>query len=182
MKEEINLEKWKMDEVPKMLVQIESEVPSQLDEISQGIKEMEEDGYILDHFSFKADIQDMRSQLHKLLPLLEEGNIEACVNVVGDMYKEIDQIYDTLEQEVLAKQFVSYELTTIREETEILRESFVELKADVETIKLSYRIPEEEMKTHLKLEKQIKELINKLSVIEDVATNNKQSNLVLKSP
>lgn len=181
MKEEINLEKWKMDEVPKILVQIETEVPSQLDEISHGIKEMEEDGYILDHFSFKADIQDMRSQLHKLLPLLEEGNIEACVNVVGDMYKEIDQIYDTLEQEVLAKQFVSYELTTIREETEILRESFLELKADVETIKLSYRIPEEEMKTHLKLEKQIKELINKLSVIEDVAINNKQSNLALKN-
>lgn len=180
MKEELDLEKWKMDEVPKILVQIETEVPSQLEEITHGIKEMEKEGYIIDHFSFKGDIQEMRSQLHKLLPLLEEGNIEAANSTVQEMYNEIDGIYDTLEQEVLAKQFISYELPNIRVETKTLQEKFFELKADVETIKLSYRIPEEELKTHLKLEKQIKELLNKLSVIEDVFTNKKQSNLALK--
>jgi septation ring formation regulator len=180
MKEKLSIEKWKMEEVPKILVQLETEVPSQLDEISKGIKEMEKDGYVLDHFSFKADIEEMRSKLHNLLSLLEEGDIEAAELVIRDIYKEVDQIYDILEQEVLAKQFVSYELNGMRELTESLRESFIEMKEDVETIKLSYRIPEEELKTHLKLDKQIKDLMNKLSVIEDTEANNKQPYLTIK--
>ncbi|WP_161568324.1 septation ring formation regulator EzrA [Anaerobacillus alkaliphilus] len=180
MKEEIDIEKWKMDEVPKILVQIETEIPSQLDEIFQGIREMDEDGYVIEHFSFKQDLQEMKNHLHKLLPLLEEGNIEDAANAVHDIYKEIDTVYETLEQEVLAKQYVTYELPEVREELEQLRKGFYDLKADVETIKLSYRIPEEEIKTHLKLEKQIKELVYKLSVIEDVVANDKQSNLAIK--
>jgi septation ring formation regulator len=180
MKEKLSVEKWKMDEVPKILVQLETEVPSQLDEISKGIKEMEEDGYVIDHFSFKADIEEMRSQLHNLLSLLEESDIEAAEVVIRNIYKEVDQIYDILEQEVLAKQYVSYELNGMREVTESLRENYLVMKADVETIKLSYRIPEEELKTHLKLEKQIKDLINKLNVIEDTVANNKQSYLTIK--
>ncbi|UTW68861.1 hypothetical protein KHA80_16125 [Anaerobacillus sp. HL2] len=37
---------------------------------------MEEDGYILDHFSLKNDIQMIKKQLHKLLSFIEEGNIK----------------------------------------------------------------------------------------------------------
>ncbi|MCT8137361.1 septation ring formation regulator EzrA [Anaerobacillus sp. CMMVII] len=180
MKEQITLEKSKIDEVPKILVQIETEVPSQLEELSQGIIEMENEGYIIEHFTFKSDIREMQSQLYKLLPVLEKGNTEDAGQVIQEMYKEIDHIYDVLEQEVLAKQFVNYEIVTLREAAEALRVEFYELKADVETIKQSYRIPEEELKTHLKLEKQIKELLNKLCVIEDTAANNKQSNITIK--
>ncbi len=181
MKEEIDLEKWKMEEVPKILVQIETEIPTQLEEIAQGMKEMEEDGYVVDHFSFKNDLQEIKQNLHKLLPFLEEGNIEEAKQSIQELYQGIDAIYETLEQEVLAKQFVSYELTEIREAIERLRSGFQLLKADVETIKMSYRIPEEELKTHMKLEKQIKDLMYKLSVIEDAAANDKQSNLSLKA-
>ena len=180
MKEEIAHEKWKMDEVPKLLVQIESEIPSQLDELSQGIKEMEEDGYILEHFSFKNDIQNLKKYLHKMLPFIEEGNIEAATIPINDMYKEIDQIYDTLEQEVLAKQYVVTKIPTIKDEVSLIENGIVELKTEVETVKLSYHIPEEELKLHLKLEKQIKELSNKLKVIDDVVVNKKQSYIVIK--
>ena len=180
MKEEISHEKWKMDEVPKLLVHIESEIPSQLEEISQGIREMEEDGYILEHFSFKNDIRNLKKQLHKMLPFLEEGNIEAAAIPIGDMFKEIDQIYDTLEQEVLAKQYVITEIQTIKDEMSLFENEIIELKTEIETVKLSYHIPEEEIKLHLKLEKQMKELANKLKVIDDCIANKKQSYITIK--
>lgn len=180
MKEELDQERWKMEEVPKILVQVETEIPSQVEEITQGIREMEEEGYILSHFPFIHDIQGIKSQLFKVLPLLEEGNIEEAAVSVQAMFNEIDRIYDTLEQEVIARQFVNYELPIIAEDTEQLKANFSALKEDVETIKLSYRIPEEELKTHLKLDKQIKDIQNKLAVIDDVVENKKQSNLAIK--
>lgn len=180
MKEQIEHEIWKIDEVPKLLVQIESEIPSELVELSQGIQEMEENGFVFDHFSFKQNIADLKKQLHKLLPFIEEGNIEAAAIPIADIFNEIGQIYDTLEDEVLARQFVIYELTTIKDLTKLLHEHFTVLKKEVETVKLSYRIPEEELKLHLKLEKELKELTHKLKVIEDIITNKKQSYIVIK--
>lgn len=181
MKEEIDHEKWKMDEVPKILVQVESEIPSQLEELSQGIKEMEEDGYILDHFSFKKDIQMIKKQLLQLLTFIEEGNIEAAAIPIADIFNEIEQIYDTLEQEVLAKQYVQSEIGKLKGETEELYEQFLDLLQEVDTVKLSYRIPEEELKLHLKLEKQIKDQANKLKVIEDTTASKKQSYTYIKN-
>ncbi len=178
--EQIKQEKWKIDQVPTILVQIEKEIPSQLTEINEGITEMEAEGYLLNHFSFKDDIQEMTSQLQKFISLLETGDFETVEAGIKEVNQEIDQICDTLEQEVLAKQYVSTELLAIRNMTLLLQEDFFDLKNDVETIKLSYHIPEEEIKTQLKLEKQIKEMLNKLSMIEDVATNNKQANIVIK--
>lgn len=180
MKEQIEHEIWKIDEVPKLLVQIESEIPSELEELSRGIQVMEEEGYVFDHFSFKQNITDLKKQLNKLLPFLEEGNIEAATIPIADIFNEIEQIYDTLEDEVLARQYVTYELTTIKDLTKLLHEHFTELKSEVETVKLSYRISEEELKLHLKLEKELKEITHKLKVIEDITTNKKQSYIVIK--
>lgn len=180
MKEQIEHEIWKIDEVPKLLVQIESEIPSELEELSRGIQVMEEEGYVFDHFSFKQNITDLKKQLNKLLSFLEEGNIEAAKIPIADIFNEIEQIYDTLEDEVLARQYVTYELTTIKDLTKLLHEHFTGLKSEVETVKLSYRISEEELKLHLKLEKELKEITHKLKVIEDITTNKKQSYIVIK--
>jgi septation ring formation regulator len=180
IKEEIKHEKRKMDEVPKLLVQIEREIPSQLEELSQGIKAMEEEGYVLDHFLFKENISDLKKQLHKLFPFLEEGNIQAATLPIADIFNEIEQIYSTLEEEVLARQYVTYELTTIEDVVKLLHEQFTMLKREVESVQLSYRIPEDELKLHFKLEKQLKELTHKLKVIEDITINKKQSYIALK--
>jgi septation ring formation regulator len=180
MKEEIEYEKWKMEEVPKLLIQIESEIPSQLEELTQGIKEMEEDGYVLDHFFFKQNISDLRNRLDKMFPVVEEGNVEAATIPIADIFNEIEQIYVTLEEEVLARQYVTYELTTIEDAVDFLYEQFTALKQEVNTVKLSYRIPEDELRLHVKLEKQLKDLTHKLKVIEDVTTNKKQSYIAQK--
>ncbi|WNF36069.1 septation ring formation regulator EzrA [Bacillaceae bacterium IKA-2] len=180
MKEQIELEMWKIDEVPKILVQIENEIPSELEGLSRGIQVMEEEGYVFEHFSFKQNIVELKKQLDDLLSFLEEGNIEATKIPIADILKEIELIYDTLEDEVLARQYVTYELTTIKDLTKLLHEHFTELKYEVEMVKLSYRISEEELKIHLKLEKELTELTHKLKVIEDIITNKKQSYIVIK--
>lgn len=180
MKEKIEHEIRKIDEVPKLLIQIESEIPSELAELSQGIQEMEDEGYVFDHFSFKQNIVDLKKQLHKLLPFIEEGNIEAATIPIADIFNEIEQIYGTLEDEVLSKQYVTYELTTIKDLTKLLHEHFIVLKKEIETVKLSYRIHDEELKLHLKLEKELKELTHNLKVIEDITINKKQSYIVIK--
>lgn len=180
MKEEIVKEKWKIDETPKILVQIQKEIPSQIEELLQGIREMEEDGYILEHFSFKNDIQEIKKELKQLLNLVEEGDVEAVTSPVTGIYHTIDEIYDTLEQEVLAKQYVHYELYNIDEETKSLYEQFLELKNEVENVKLSYRIPEEDLKLTLKIEKQMKDQLNRLRVIEEIVFGYKQSYIDIK--
>lgn len=180
MKEEIAKEKWKIDETPKILVQIQKEIPSQIEELLLGIREMEEDGYILEHFSFKNDIQEIKKELKQLFNLVEEGDVEAVTSPVTGIYHIIDEIYDTLEQEVLAKQYVHYELYNINEETKSLHEQFLGLKNEVENVKLSYRIPEDDLKLTLKIEKQMKDQLNRLRVIEELVFGYKQSYIDIK--
>lgn len=181
MSEELNEEKSKMGVVPALLIQVQNDLPSQLDELTNGIEEMENEGYRLDHFSYKKDIYMLKKKIANLLTIIEEGNVGSITIPIRDIQEEIDKIYEALEHEVLSKQEVEYELPALVEKMNQLNTRLSELKEEVEVVKLSYRISSEEMKTQVKLEKQIKDLYYKLKVIEELHENNKQSYTAIKT-
>lgn len=175
MSEQMQEDQEKMVDVPRILIEIESEIPAQLDEITQGMMDMEGQGYDLKHFPFKHDLHLLKKKLNNLLSIIEEGNISSVLIPIEEIHKEIEQIYEALEQEVLSKQEVEYELPRLAENTYQIGLKFKELKEEVEIVKLSYRISSDELKTHLKLEKQIKDLSYKVKVIEEIIVNETQS-------
>ncbi|WP_096189740.1 septation ring formation regulator EzrA [Evansella halocellulosilytica] len=164
-----------MDELPHYLVLIEKDLPKQIEELEHGFKEMEADGYILDHFSFSWQVNEMKKRLSALLPLVENLKLSEVKEPLEAIQKELDEIYEKLEHEVLSRNVVENELTELQEKVDRLPLQFQELRTDTETVKLNYRISEDEDKKQMKMEKQLKDLLSQFSVIKDAAQENKQS-------
>ncbi|UCZ52296.1 septation ring formation regulator EzrA [Bacillus shivajii] len=164
-----------MDEIPQYLVLVEKELPKQVQELENGLEEMEEDGYVLEHFSFSWQIKEMKRRLFALLPLIESLKLTEVKEPVEAIQNEIDEIYEKLEHEVLSRNFVENEIAELEVLTEQLPHQFQELRTDTETVKLNYRLPEDEDKKQLKMEKQLKDLLSQFSVIKDAAEEKKQS-------
>ncbi|WP_183041085.1 septation ring formation regulator EzrA [Salipaludibacillus neizhouensis] len=170
-----------MMEVPQYLVRIEKEIPKQLEDLEKGFTEMEKEGYSLHHFSYQLQVKEMKRRLIVLLPLVESLNLEEVKEPIETTDSEINDIYEKLEHEVLSKNFVEKELQVLREHLSKLPQSYQSLSAEIETLKLNYQLTEDDDKQQIKIEKNIKELFNQLSVIEDAMEEKKQSFTTLRS-
>ncbi|MGJ9382370.1 septation ring formation regulator EzrA [Salipaludibacillus sp. CF4.18] len=170
-----------MVEVPQYLVRIEKEIPKQLEDLEKGFTEMEKEGYSLHHFSYQLQVNEMKRRLIVLLPLVESLNLEEVKEPIETTDSEINDIYEKLEHEVLSKNFVEKELQVLREHLSKLPQSYQSLSAEIETLKLNYQLTEDDDKQQIKIEKNIKELFNQLSVIEDAMEEKKQSFTTLRS-
>ncbi|MFA9559043.1 septation ring formation regulator EzrA [Evansella sp. AB-rgal1] len=161
--------------IPHYLLQLEKELPKQMEELENGITELNDEGYPMEHFTFKRQLSDMKRRLLALIPLVEHLKLDEASGPMELIQKEIDDIYEKLEYEVISKQFVERELPTLQERVSKLPFSFQKLRSDTETVKMSYRISEEEDRKQLKMEKMVKELVNQFYVILDSIDEKKQS-------
>lgn len=180
MHEELKRINEVMEKIPQYLVLIEKEVPKQLEDLENGIKEMEEEGYNLAHFSFQWQTSEMKRRLLALIPLIQHLKVEEIVQPIEALQKEMDEIYEKLEHEVISRQYVERELVTLEERMIQLPILFDKLRVDTEMVKMSYRISEEEDRKLWKLDKQVKDFINQYSVIKDSFQEKKQSYTALR--
>lgn len=164
-----------MDEVPKFLVLLNKELPKQLADLENGMKDMEREGYVLDHFPFKWQIGEMKQRLHALIPLVENLKLNEVEEPIEKIEQEIDEIYKKLEHEVICRQRVEQKLPTIREKVEQLPVKLKQLMEEIEVVKISYRLSEEEDRKQWNLEQKLKELQGEFSVIIAVCEEKKQS-------
>ncbi|MGO4888730.1 septation ring formation regulator EzrA [Anaerobacillus sp. MEB173] len=175
MQEQLEDTEAKMELIPQLIAQLDTVLPGQLSDLASGMKEMEEDGYVLEEFELEKDIEAIYEQLTEVRKHFEAVELEQMEQKLGEITQEIDRLYDTLEGEVFAKQFVQDELGNLHTALTRTHGEMVELKEEAETVRLSYRIAEQEMQLHKTLEKQLKELAKKFSVIDDVTINQKHS-------
>ncbi|MBB5172760.1 septation ring formation regulator EzrA [Texcoconibacillus texcoconensis] len=170
-----------IEEIPKLHVKIETDIPGQLQELESGLHEMEESGYHLAHFSFALQVPEMRRRLMALLPLLDHLRMEEVREPLEHIEQEIENIYEKLEEEALSRQYVERDFPKLYQRVEKLETNFDSLDEEMEEVKMNYHLPDEAVKQQLKVEKWLKELKNQRSVIEDSIEKRKQSFTALKA-
>ncbi|WP_280769933.1 septation ring formation regulator EzrA [Salipaludibacillus daqingensis] len=169
-----------IDHIPQYLVKVEKDLPKQLEELENGLTEMEDNGYPIHHFSYKWQVSDMKRRAVASVPLVEHLRLDEAKQPVENIEQEINNIYEKLEHEVLSRNYVEKELPVLKERLDKLPDLFQALSAETETIKINYQLNEAHDKQRLKIEKQIKELSNQYSVIEDALEEKKQSFTTLR--
>lgn len=175
IKDELKKEEALMRALPKLLVQFHSNFPAELDDLAQGINEMGEAGYAMEHFGFDKEIERMKENCLNYIDKIERLELDNIEDDMDAVSKQIDAMYQSLEDEVLAKQWLEERIIGVEGTLEHTAEKLEELKAETESVQQSYRITEEELKIHQHLNKQLKELKQKLSVIDDIVEHQKQS-------
>lgn len=166
IKEDLALTKQQMDEIPHLLHECQHVIPNQLNEVSDGYNQMEQEGYSLEHHQILKEIERMREQLTKYISLIEELKLDEVKKGLDDTREALDTIYDLLEAEVKANQFVKNEVEKIEQDLEDLIEGSKETEEETSFVQQSYRLNENDIERHRNIVKQIKQLVKQYVSIQ----------------
>jgi septation ring formation regulator len=180
IKEQLNDYDFLIDHIPQYLVKVEKELPKQIEDLEDGLTEMEQNGYPIHHFSYRWQLSEMKRRAIACLPLVEHLKLDEAKQPVENIEKEINDIYEKLEHEVLSRNYVEKELPVLKERLVELPGLFQTLSAETDIIKINYQLDETHDQQQLKIEKQIKELSNHYAVINDALEEKKQSYTTLR--
>ncbi|MFB4163038.1 septation ring formation regulator EzrA [Alteribacillus sp. JSM 102045] len=166
--------------VPALLVDVESELPEECNEVEKGMEEMEQAGYELSHFDFRYQLEEFHSEFPLLSKAVADLELERVKDRIQEIRDYFEHIYQTLEKEVEARRFVEVQALEVREEINRLETQLNELQIECEKVKMSYRIPEEENERQKKAENGMEETLKNWNVFKDMYDFRKQSFTSLK--
>ena len=144
--------------LPKLLVDSQSELHSQLNELKDGYEEMSGQGYLLSHIQFEQEISRLEEELELYKTQLENAETEAVEKGIKEMRESIEVLYDLLEKEVLSKQYILKNDEVLRKTISDLEYENDKLKVETIHVQHTYHLTENELDAQRKMEKQIAQI------------------------
>ncbi|WP_017726565.1 septation ring formation regulator EzrA [Halalkalibacterium ligniniphilum] len=164
-----------LDRVPKLFIELQTNLPADFSELQAGMKEMEDAGFYLTSFAFDVKLEALEEQRQGLVNRLLVLDCEGLEETIKEITENVEQMYGTLENEVKAKQTLIEAIPTLEQNLEQTKERLKDLKMETESVQLSYRLAEEELASQQKIGKQLNELSKQLQVIHDSVEHQKQT-------
>lgn len=168
-----------MDLIPQLLIECQSLVPNQLSEVLDGFKEMTEQDYYLEHLHVEEEIGHLREKLAENLALIESAEIEKAVEELKEIKERIDILFDLLEKEVYAKQFVkknekltSQLLAAAEEEHQKLADEFLHVQG-------SYQLSDQDLEAVTSLEKELLAVFKRYEILQEKIKMNETAQTVI---
>jgi septation ring formation regulator len=155
-----------MNDIPELLAECQTTIPAQLEELFDGYKEMEQEGYILDHLQIEKEIKEKREKIEQYVQLIGDLRIEEAKQGIAELKEEIDTLYDLLENEVLSHQYIKTEVPRIEELLHMLNEEAKETSEETLFVQQSYRLSVKDMEKYRSIEKQIHQLRKRFDIIQ----------------
>src|SRR5690625_1758812 len=107
-----------LEQYPEILNACEKEVPSALDDLLHGVREMKENGYHIQAKSYEEEIRTLKLRLRECVNELTVDKMEETETVIKEVKSRIDEIYEELEQEAVAKNYVDTHFNKYRRSEE----------------------------------------------------------------
>lgn len=159
----------KMEKIPDLLTEVQTIVPSQLDELAEGFKEMKETGFILDHLQMDKELARLRDEVKTYASFLKNAEAEEVESGIQEMKEKIDLLYDLLETEVHSKHYMVANQSGMEERLADLKKSNEGLKTETETVQSSYQLLENELETLQEFEKKLGQLEKRFDLLHTKA-------------
>ncbi|WP_157663817.1 septation ring formation regulator EzrA [Sutcliffiella horikoshii] len=142
----------KLEHIPGLLIECQSVIPSQLAEVETGYKEMLAEGYILDHVNLEKSIASLQDKLKQSTKLLMETKALEAKEGIELIKTEMDELYDLIEKEVLAKHYVVKELPSVEAILIALSSASEKTKQETYVVQESYQLQQEDIQTQQRIE------------------------------
>ncbi len=123
---------------------------------------MKQDGYRIDHLGFEKEVHDYQRRLVDCMNSLEKGNVAQAKEIIPEIEERVEEMYQLLEKEALAKNYVETKITNYREQLQSLEDNFNMTKEEMETLKQSYYVEDSDMEKYLYLDKAVAHLRNQM--------------------
>ncbi|WP_078379391.1 septation ring formation regulator EzrA [Sutcliffiella halmapala] len=152
---------YKVSNIPSLLVDCQSVIPSQLAEVESGYREMLQEGYILDHVNLEEDIHSFKEKMNHITKLLLETKVAEAKEGMELMKEDMDKLYDKIEKEVIAKHYIVKELPSVQSILLTLSEASQKTKEETFIVQESYHLQADDIDTQQKIEHSMLTLIDR---------------------
>ena len=170
----------KMESIPALLHDCQSIIPAQVSDLKDGVREMAAQGYVLDHLNAEKEVEEIGKELTEYRASLEKGDVEIAEQGIQGLKERVEKLFDLLEAEVLAKQYIT---KTEHEAKETLVKAITEsktLKEETKHIQESYHLNDKELSAQTNVEQQLKGLLKRFELIDHRITENDTAQSLIK--
>lgn len=165
LKEEMADLLHKMERIPVLIPECTSLLPSQLDELEEGYKEMEKQGYILNHLQLDKEIARIRKELDLYKDLIAKTEVQEVEDSLNETRENIDLLYELLEKEVKAKHDIIQNNNQTFELLQKLKKNNRKLKEETQLVQESYHLVDEQIDVPKKLDKELSMLEKRYEIV-----------------
>ncbi|SFG52237.1 septation ring formation regulator [Halobacillus alkaliphilus] len=151
---------------PERYKKVNLELPEQLRELKQGIEEMKAEGYRVAHLDLLPEIHRYERILTEALARLNENDQTDIEELIVEVETRIQEIYQMLEREAVAHQYVEKQYAPLRSQLDNLEAVFMETEEDMEEIDVSYQMQGEEAESYEGLKSWFSQLKKKFISLE----------------
>src|SRR5699024_10814904 len=169
-----------MEVFPNLYKRCKLELPNKLDEVYKNIQEMESQGYFLEHLQLKKSINDLQARLLDYLAALEKTETDKVEKFIPEIEEQIEEMYDQLEQEVIAKNFVESKSVTFSQSLDHFLQEFAETKEEVAELKKTYHFEDKDLEKYMSLEKRISKLSERHDSFANKVNEGNDANSILR--
>ncbi|WP_371068771.1 septation ring formation regulator EzrA [Sediminibacillus sp. JSM 1682029] len=166
LREHLSELETKMEEFPGIYKKCRHTLPNQLDELQSGIAGMKKDGYHISHLGFEKEIHQYKTKLQDFAEQLDKGVLEEIVPFLEHVDERMKEMYQLLEKEAIAKNFIEKQMPSFRRDLEMEVKSFEDTRQEVESLQESYYLEDTDLENHLNLDKLVKQLKEDLESID----------------
>lgn len=170
----------KMEAIPNLMVECQSKIPSQLEELKDGYKEMLEQGYILDHLQMDIEIERLEQEVAAYAGYVDKAETAEVQKGVEEIKDKIELLYDLLEKEVHARHYLSQQDEATRNMLYNNKDINSHLKAEMSVVLQSYHVSDKDLEVQVQLEKKLTQLFKKFEVLEHKINSQSAPHTVLR--
>lgn len=154
-------------DIPALLTDLQNKIPSSIRELRNGSREMEEQGYYLQHLELNKHLDQIEQEIEGLLKKMADLEIEAVQEQAHDINDRIDSFYDALENEVNAKRYVDVNFDALSELLSSVTTLTKDTSNEAAYVQQSYRLDEKEAHIPQTSLKKLEQLENRFGLLHE---------------
>lgn len=133
-----------IDDIPPLLADVQSKIPSSIHELRSGVREMESQSYYLNHLELTGQLDAMDQELAAMKEQIAALQIAETKTKAEEMKDRIDSFYELLEKEVGAKHYVDQYKGETGRQLEVVTRDTRDTFDECAVVQQSYKISESE--------------------------------------
>ncbi|MGM9944784.1 MAG: septation ring formation regulator EzrA [Lysinibacillus sp.] len=133
-----------LSDIPSLLSEVQTKIPTAIHELRNGQREMEEQNYYLRHLELTEALDSIEKELEELKQSIAKLEVEKVKPRIEEINNEIDHFYDLLEKEVVAKKYVDLHCSPLRDNLHKLMVITREVNDEAVYVQRSYHLSEKE--------------------------------------
>src|SRR5699024_6101641 len=178
--EQIEQIKTEMDEFPALYKKAKQEIPDQLDDLVKGINDMGEQGYSFNQTSLLLDVGQLQSQMEEAVQQLENEGTEPVKQLIKETEDKITNIYDDLETEALARNFIETKIPEYEKAVDKFDDLFDVTKEEVRVLTQAYHFNESDLEKFNSLDNELKQVNEQLKKLQQRIADNQEVHSVIR--